>query len=353
MSPSARPRKRLRFGSAVALATLAAAACGGCRATSGGSVSLPWCRATRIGERADVDSVLAEIRVTAEQADSATVAMLARSLESAARWRGYVVGADSARSRWVARWAGPPSGNAGPGHEPYSLDGRAAALADRLRRESPRATIPTRASLEIMMQKFGVTLWTGEVRFDLDVGDSLRDVDENVRAIVWQLPRFGETPIPTLPRIAPGEVVAYYERELQGRAFLCPVLPYRVRFPDLERAYMHGGRTLRWGDTKNAYSHEDPTLLPAYLHLLLHADSAVPKPIPGHPDVGAADLWRDATLFGTVRDENGAEVHLELRVKGDTRGYEVRETRVLNEAEAEARRAAAKEFREQLVPRVG
>lgn len=336
-----------------ALVVFAAGALAGCRATSGGGTTLPWCRATRLGERADVDSVLGAIRVSAEQADSATVAVLARSLAAAAARRGYVVGPDSARSVWVARWAGPPSSNAGAGDEPYGSDGRAAALADRLRRESPRATLPTRASFEIMMQKFGVTLWTGVVRFDPDAADSLRDVESLVRAVIWQLPRFGTPPIPAIPRLGADDVVAYYERELQGRGFLCPVLPYRVRFPDLERAYMRGGRTLHWEDTKNVHSHEDPTLLPAYVDLLLHAEIAVPKPIPGYPDIAAAELWRDATLFGTYRDENGEPIHLELRVKGDTRGYEVRETRVLDAHEAEARRKAAEEFRQQLVPRAG
>jgi hypothetical protein len=147
-----------------------------------------------------------------------------------------------------------------------------------------------------------------------------------------------------LRRLTPDDVIAFYRDELESRTMFCPVLPYAVRFPDLERAYLRGGRKPGWQDTRNAYDHEAPELFPSYLDLLLHAEAALPRTFLSYVDVAAPELWRDVTLAGAYRDASGEAVHLEIRLRGDTRGYRVDGTRVLDAEEAAAHAAAAREF---------
>jgi hypothetical protein len=339
-----RPGRWLR--ALLVAASGAGAAVPGC-ATSGGGTHLPWCRAEAVGELADVDSTLAGVTVHWQaEGDEAQKVALGAVLRDCAARRGYRVGVEASPSRWVVvrrEGGGPP----GAGTLPWTREGYAAALADRVRRSSPRAVPPTRGTLELQVQKFGVGIWTGEVRFDPDTGSPEEDAAAALRAVVWQLPRFG-APVPTFARIPPESAAAFYRARLEDRSFACPVLPYPVRFPRLARAYLRGGSSVRWEDTVNAHDHDDPSVLPACMDLVLHADAALPHSIPGYVDLAGAEIWRDATLFGTYRDQAGEEVHVEVRVRGDTRGYDVHSTRVLDAREAAARGKAGAEFAEEL-----
>ena len=327
----------------VAAAALLLAGC----ASTGGGTSLPWCRVEHLGDSVKMDSTLAGVVVhwQAEGSESEKAA-LEETLRECAERGGYRVGVEGATSRWVVvrrEGAAPP----GAGEPPRSRDGYAAALADRVRRMSPRAVPPTRATVELQVQQFGVGVWTGEARFDPDASDEAAGAAAALRLVAWQLPRFAAPP-PTFERLASDSTVAFYRARLQGRTFLRPVVPYPVRFPRLEREYMRGGSELEWGDTVNAHSHDDPSVLPACLDLVLHADAALPHTIPGYRDLTGAAIWGDVSLFGMYRDGTGMEVPVEVRLKGDTRGYDVRETRVLDARETDERRRAGDAFAAEL-----
>lgn len=311
------------------------------------AVSLPYCSGTGlVGAAAEIDSALVgvELKWEVEPNDSAKAALEA-ALRTEATRRGYAIGAAESKSRWVFVRRAEPTADWGPGEPPLTTDGYAAALADRIRRASPRSVAPTRAALGLQVMLYDVAIWTGEARFDPDPEDPIASADAALRALVGVMPRFGRRTA-SFERVAAESVAAYYATRLEGRWFFCPVLPYPVRFPDLERAYHQGGRTVRWEDTVNSHEHEDATIFPACLDLILHAESALPKQIPGFVDVAAAELWRDVTLFDVYRDASGAEVNVEVRLRGDTRGYKVDETRVLDAKEAATRREAQQLFKE-------
>jgi len=335
------PGRIARGAARLALVALAAALTG-C-AAAGGATTLPWCRSERRTDDAAADSVLAGVAVHwYAPGDGEQKAALERAIRESAQRRGYRLDVESSNASWVLvrREGGRPPG---AGEPPLDPSGYAAALADRVRRASPRAVAPTGATLELQLRKFGVGLWTGEVRFDPPPDDATAATEAAVRSVVWQLPRFGDR-VARFERIPREEAAAYYARNLEGRAWVCPVLPYPVRFPKLERAYLRGGATLTWDDTRNAHAHDDPTVLPACLDLVRYGDDALPHAIPGYVDLAGAEIWRDATLFGTYQDEGGEEIALELRVKGDTRGYDVIGTRLLDRREADARREAGEAF---------
>lgn len=330
---------RARASRFIPICALVAAA--GCAASGG--THLPWGLGTAAGGRADVDSVLAAVRVEWNTEDGTAMAPALEAVlaECAAR-RGYRLAAEGAASEWVV--AQTDGGSPPPaGEPPLDASGYAAALAERVRRASPRAVPPTRAGIELRMRKFGTPVWTGLARYDPDPAREAGGAADAVRQLAAMLPDFRRTPRP-LRRVAPDSVVTFYRDALEGKVFDCPVLPYPIRFPDLERAYLRGGRELRWEDTVNSDRHDDATLLPSVLDLVHGATAALPQSIPGYVDLAGAEIWRKVTLFEMFSGPDGTEVALEVRLEGDTRGYEVRESRVLDRPAAERRREELAEF---------
>ncbi len=324
-----------------ALLLLVPAALSAC-AAAGGGTTLPWTYGAALGAPADVESTLAAVEVEWATAGAGERAALASAGEEAARRRGYRVGEEQASSRWrvTCRAGGGP---AAAGDAPLAADGYPAALADRVRRASARAVPPTRATVELALLKFGAPVWTGTARYDPDPEQPAGGAAAALRLLAAQLPRFDAGPAPAR-RVAADSVVSFYRDALEGRTFACPAAPYPVRFPDLQRAYLRGGRAPGWEDMINAQSHDDATLLPSVLDLVLWADIALPRSIPGYRDPAGADLWREVTLFADLADADGTVVPLEVTLEGDTRGYEVRESRVLDAAAARARRAELLRF---------
>ena len=331
--------------SVVLVTTLLAgeAALSGCGA-AGRGVSVPFCSGLAQAPATEIDSSLAGVDVRWEiQPTEAQSSALEAALRAEAGRRGYAFGASASKSRWVLVRRAVATGNLGAGDRPLTHDGYPAALADRLRRANPRGVPPTRAELELSVKKFDFAVWVGRARFDPDDSDPVASDEAAVRALMAEMPRFARV-TPAFERLAPDRFVAYYTKQLEGRTFFCPVLPYPVRFPDLELSYHRGGNSPNWEDTVNSHSFEDPTLFPACVDLIRHADFALPKEIPGYVDPAAPELWRDVTLFDVYRDASGAEVPLEVRLRGDTRGYHVTEVHALGAPQIAARAEAAKRF---------
>jgi len=160
--------------------------------------------------------------------------------------------------------------------------------------------------------------WRGETRWyddNFDISESLTKV---VKYLVSELPRVDEPQV-KLKKIKKESFSIYFDINLRAENFVCPALPYYIRFDAYPNRLPKG--------IKN------PEYMSGYRDMLLYAEKAIPVG-DAYDDLMSEKLWKKAWIASEYTI-SGEKIMLLIKLVGNPDGYKISECKEATELEKE------------------